>query len=293
MSMFGSKTPPSGQAQSAAAGSVAIQAQGDVTFNSGLAVAEVRELCVLFLRDNFPKLREEARLAAEEHVRIFANQLEQRVAQNAHVLAAEKFRDPDVQGMINDAVQATARRGAAAKGDLLTDLIAERVSVGSAPFKDMVLAEAVHVVPKLTDSQVSFITHVHFVKSVRAPGAPLAALEKLATDVLRLISAGFGLSEPQRQHIQYAGACSYNSLMGMEEAGLYDEMQKSNPQIPIPSGVSFKETIEKAAPNWARIIQQFATGGLIQCNLTSVGQAVALANLRKVLPGLDYSIWLK
>ena len=58
------------QEQSADTGSTAIQAGRDVHYH-GLSVTEVRDLCVLFLRNNFPELREEARRTAEKHVKSF------------------------------------------------------------------------------------------------------------------------------------------------------------------------------------------------------------------------------
>jgi hypothetical protein len=70
------------QAQNVAKNSLAIQATRDVTINNGLSVAEVKELCLLFLRDNFPALKKEALLEAEVNVRAFAQELEDKLAQN-------------------------------------------------------------------------------------------------------------------------------------------------------------------------------------------------------------------
>jgi hypothetical protein len=64
MSILGNK-----QNQIVADGSTAIQAAGDVYYH-GLSVMEVRELCILFLRENFPVLRKEALEIAEQNVKI-------------------------------------------------------------------------------------------------------------------------------------------------------------------------------------------------------------------------------
>jgi hypothetical protein len=104
--MFG----PKNQRQVSYSGSTALQAGRDINVQ-GLSVSEVRELCVLFLRDNFPKLQDEARRVAEEQVNVFAIGLQERLAQEAASIAFEKLSQPDVQATINDAVQACARRG--------------------------------------------------------------------------------------------------------------------------------------------------------------------------------------
>src|SRR5690606_31361965 len=107
--------------QKVAENSTAIQATGNVTVNNGLSVAEVKELCLLFLKDNFPALREEAIREAEGNVREFAQELEQKIVQNAQFITLEKFKDPDVQAAINDAVQSSARRGKKANISVLVD----------------------------------------------------------------------------------------------------------------------------------------------------------------------------
>ena len=84
------------QDQSANAGAVAIQAGGNVNYH-GLSVAEVRELCGLFLRNNFPELREEAKRAAQQHVESFAAALEAKLVTDAATIVLNKFAEPDVQ----------------------------------------------------------------------------------------------------------------------------------------------------------------------------------------------------
>ena len=74
------------QQQTTESGSTALQAGRDINIR-GLSVGEVRELCILFLRDNFPQLREEAKRTAEEQVRAFAAGLESRLANDAASIA--------------------------------------------------------------------------------------------------------------------------------------------------------------------------------------------------------------
>lgn len=279
------------QEQSAESGSIAIQAGRDVHYH-GLSVTEVRDLCVLFLRNNFPELREEARRTAEEHVKSFANSLEQKLANDAAFIVLEKFCEPDVQAAINDAVQASARKGAAANPAILSTLISERVSKSTNDYKDIVLSEAVQVVPRLTGAQVALISFVHFVTSVTIQGMPnVAALERYGQIALHFSSSGFGLSDSQKQHIQYAGAASVNNLLGGD---IYDAYaKKSYAYLGFADGASFKTALTAQAPSFANLLDQFATDNLWAVQLTSVGQAIAIANISNFLGKLDYTIWLK
>lgn len=279
------------QDQTVEGGSTAIQAGGNVHYH-GLSVAEVRDLCTLFLRNNFPQLREEARQTAEEYVRNFSLQLESRLVNDAASIVLDKFREPDVQAAINDAVQASARKGAAANPGLLSTLIAERVSKQSSEYKDVVISEAVKVIPKLTSPQIALLSFVHFIKSVTITGLPgVAALEPFGKAALLFSSPGFDLSDSQKQHIQYTGACSIISILGGD---IYDVLRtNSYSYFGLPDTASFKSAIEAQAPSFAILLSQFDKEKLFSCNLTSVGQAIAIANISNYIGKLDYSIWLK
>jgi hypothetical protein len=284
-SMLGDK-----QQQTTESGSTALQAGRDINIH-GPSVSEVRELCIVFLRDNFPQLREEAKRTAEEHVRAFATTLESRLINDAASIMLEKFREPDVQAAINDAVQASARKGSRANPQLLTTLISERVARQTNDYKDMVLSEAVQVVPRLTGQQIALISFVHAARSIVIQGLPgVAELESFGQTAIRFSSAGFGLSESQKQHLQYAGAASVNNILGGD---IFDSQSQEYKYFGIGGGPAFKDALAKSAPSYLRLLEQFATDNLFAINLTSVGQAIALANISNYIGKLDYTVWLK
>ena len=281
------------QDQKVAENSTAIQATGNVTVNNGLSVAEVKELCLLFLKNNFPALREEAIREAEGNVREFAQELEQKIVQNAQFITLEKFKDPDVQAAINDAVQSSARRGKKANTSVLVDLISERASVSSSDFKDIVLSEAVNVVPKLTREQISYLSFIHYMTRCRPNVLQhVSQLEPLSIMALNAVSAGFGLSDSQKRHIQFAGTCSIMSMMHID---IYDGWISSLfKSLGYTDKEKFKSDVAQFSPSTKKLLEEFdkdSKGG--QVTLTSVGQAIAIANLSKSLGRLDYSIWIK
>ena len=273
--------------------STAIQAGGDVnlTQNNGLMFSEVKELCLLFLRDNFPALRDEAVREAQSNVEIFATKLESELAHKIGSIALEKFKDPDVQAVINDAVQASARKGVKANPSVLIDLISERASIANDDFKDIVLSEAVLVVPKLTNAQISYLSFIHFMISCSIGGiSHISELEHHSKLALTAVSLGFNLSDSQKKHIQYAGACSIASMMHVD---IYDGWSNIYKDLGYKSKEEFKIDIDKYCPITKTLLEQFEESGISgQVTLTSVGQAIAIAHLSKSIGHLDYSIWI-
>ncbi len=279
------------QEQSVEGGSVAIQAGRDVVV-TGLTVADVKEVCLLVFRENFPRLREEARLAAEQYALGFAATLEARLVADAASINLGKCAEPDVQAAINDAVQACARKGQAAHPDLLSKLISERVAVTSDDYKDLVLCEAVKVVPKLTGPQIALLSFHHFVASVRVQNLPsIELLEPWGQTALRFSTPGFNLSDSQKRHIEYAGAWSINNIVGGD---IYEMLRAGDfKYFGFTETEAFKSAIASKAPTFGVLLDQFGNDRLLGVNLTSVGQAIALANISSYLGKLDYSIWLK
>lgn len=273
--------------------STAIQAGGDVnlTQNNGLRLSEVKELCLLFLRDNFPALRDEAVREAQRNVEVFATKLESELAGKIASIALEKFRDPDVQAMINDAVQASARKGAKANPNLLVNLISERVSISNSEFIEVVLSEAVLVVSKLTEEQIAYLSFVHFMTSCSIGGTNhVSQIEPYYKLAFKNISKGFNLSESQKKYMQYTGTCSFASMMHVD---IYEHLMKSV-DLGYQDIEKFKNDIKQYCPTTKELAEQFLKdnqGG--QVTLTSVGEAIAIANLSKNIKGLDYSIWIK
>ena len=280
------------QDQKVTENSSAIQAGGNVTVNNGLSFSEVRELCLLFLRDNFPALKEEAIKEAKSNVQEFAKKFEEKIIQNAEFITLENFKDPDVQAAINDAVQASARKGEKANTNILVDLLSERVSSTSNDFMDIVISEAVNVAPKLTKEQISYLSLIHFMTSCSSDINNLIHLEVLSKNALQACLAGFGISNSQKLHIQYAGACSIATMM---QVNIYDGwMNKLYKGLGFTNLETFKSELAMLSPSTKLLLDEFDRDSKYgEVKLTSVGQAIAIANLSNSIGRMNYSTWLK
>lgn len=289
--------PDDKQDQNVEAGGTAIQAGGNVTIqNKGFSPAEIKEiadLCFLLLRNNFQALREDAIKAAEINVRKFAVDLESKILEKSNKLVLEKFTDPDVQAMINDAVQAAARKGEKSNPSILVDLIVERASEAANDFKDIVLSEAVIVVPKLTNAQIAYLSFIHYMVQANINGIKhISQLEPYSQLALALVSQGFNLSNSQKRHIRYASTCSIASMM---KVNIYDGWMKTLYKSLGYTDINlFKDDIAKFSPSSKVLLEVFDKDSKDgEVTLTSVGQAIAIANLSTIFGELDYSVWLK
>ncbi|EAQ3886075.1 hypothetical protein E7U00_20595, partial [Salmonella enterica] len=145
--------------------SYAIQAGNNVNV-SGMSFSEVRELFNILFENQFPKLKDVAYAAAQENAKDFEERVVSDLTKNVDRLIIDKFCDPDVQATLTEALKSSARKGKKANMDVLSQLLVERVSNNNDDFRDIVLTEAVTVVPKLTQQQISLITIVFLLKNV-------------------------------------------------------------------------------------------------------------------------------
>ena len=286
--------PDNKQEQKIGSESTAIQAGGDVTIiqNNGLSAAEVKELCLQLLRENFPILRQEAIKEAERNVQKFATSLESQIIERSEEIIFEKFTDPDVQATINDAVKASARRGEKANPSLLVDLIINRASSSTDDFKDIVISEAVTVVPKITKPQIAYLSFIHYMTNMSFPGLEhISLIEPYSVSVLSVVSEGFNLSDSQKKHIEYAGTCSIAHMMSVD---IYSGWMDTYKHLGYKNLKEFKSDIAASSPASRILLDTFdkdSKGGEVR--LTSVGQAIAIANLSTIIKEMDYSMWLK
>ena len=283
------------QDQSVGAESTAIQVGGDLTVvqNQGLSLSDVEQICLLIFEKNFPTLLEKAVEAAKNNVQEFAKSLKAEIGKKSKKINLAQFADPDVQAAICDAVQATARKGEKANPAVLVDLITERVSFSKNDYKNIVISEAITVVPKLTKSQIGYLSFIHYMTNTTVERCShVSGLERWSRIVLSVVSVGFDLSHSQKSHIEYAGACSIISMIGTD---IYDGwMNQLYKYMGYTDVEKFKSDIATFSPSSKVLLDTFDKANKDgQVTLTSVGQAIAIANLSRKLGQLDYSIWLK
>ncbi|TWB42611.1 LPO_1073/Vpar_1526 family protein [Nitrospirillum pindoramense] len=270
--------------------STAIQAGNNVYIHQGMTISDAREVFQLLLRESLTAFQDEARNAAQINFQRFSENVERKFSERIEKVVLEKLAEPDVQSVINDAFKASARKGNSTDIESLANLIVERLSKDSSPYKDIVISEAINVVPRITKQQISFISFYFSVRHLASRG-DISVIESLHKAIFPLFQEGINLPISQLSYLEYAGCCTINTLVGVE---LYDEFNNgSYKHLGAASGNDLKSLFSQKAPTFYNEIEIFLQKNLGALTLTSVGQAIALSHISTVIGNIDYGIWLR
>lgn len=278
------------QDQDVGNGSIAVQSAGNVTIeqnNQGLAVAEVKELTNLFLKENFPKLREEAILAATENVKEYLKYVEKEINEHADSLNVSKLSDPDIQSSLNESVQSSARKGNKIDLQLLAESVIQRVRNIDNDVLDLVAEEAIRIIPKLNRTQINFLTLAHYIAHVSHNEVKnIQELDSIIGLVVNLTQESFGLTEANKQYLASMGVLTLNRIASANR--IQQMLHERYPFLP-----STNSDIDKKYSNLQKIIGVYSENDMSMVFLTTVGQYIGILNLQRIFGKLDFSIWIK
>lgn len=278
--------------QSVNDGSIALQAGGDIQITTGLSTADVIQLFEVLFQNQFPKIQEIAKEQAIRNRKELETLVISDLHKNSEKIIIDKFKDPDIQALLNDALISAARKGKKSHPDLLSKLIVGKVSGGNSDLAEIILTEAVSVVPKLTKSQIILICWVFILNDVKismSQGNVINVLEDFHNNLERHLGSDFDLSPTSLKHINYTGACSYNDFMGRDAVDGY--LYKYD-YFGTKNGEEAKKKLGFIAPAILRFIKKMNAPQISSVILTGVGQAIAITALKEFAP-FDYSHWLK
>lgn len=281
-----------GPSQNVSNGSTALQAQHDINIKTGLSAQDVKVIFEILFENQFPKIQDIAKQQAIQNGKSFQAKVISDLHQNSERIIIEKFKDPDVQALLNDALMSASRKGDKAHPDLLSKLIIEKVSSGRSDLKDIAITEAINVIPKLTSHHINVICGVFIIKNLmisRSTGEAIYALRDFHDKFENKFGVYFKLSDINLNHISYTGACNYNDFMGGDAYEIY---LKKYENFNSSSANEAKEKIKSIAPSIDRFLENIKESRVGGITLTSVGIAIAIATLKEI-QDMDYSIWLE
>jgi hypothetical protein len=276
------------QSQDVGSNSTAIQAKGDVTINNGLQLSEVKELCLLFLQQNFPKLREEAVEAAKKNVEAYVATLQSTIAEQANKVDPKLLKDPDIQASINDSVQAAARKGEKANFSLLAELVTTRMRAGTTPILSIVADEAIRLVPRLTPEQIAYLALSFFLKRIQLNANSIEAFDIYAKLAIPIVGPAFNLSNANILHTEYVGA---TSLIEFTESAYYSVLKERYKFLSTEENLH--DSIKERASTFYILCEQYRISKIYNVTLTSVGELIAIMAIRDAFPTpLDVNVWI-
>lgn len=205
----------------------------------------------------------------------------------------DQLADPDVLATCFDAMRGAARRNSQVTYDLLAELVAARLIKGGSTHRDIVIAQAVQIVPKLTKEQIAFLTLVHATLFVNMPTiSNLRYVEDFMSKILPFCEPGFDLDEKDKLFVASFGTCSVETFK-MWRGDIFERIANSFVGLGFERRpAEFKAKITTDAPSWLRLLEQVIASDLLAVRLTTVGHAIAIAHVAPVFPEMDLKIWV-
>ncbi len=176
----------------------------------GLSYSDTKDLFLLLWKQNSPKLAKAARAETKRRVDEFATTFA-RVAAEQKITEEQlsAFAEPDVQFMLNQAIQTAARKQGSDVRDLLARLLLRRLQTDEDDLESLAIGEAVIAVAKLAPNQLRILALCYvtlYEKWFSGPVTWEACNEYLEEVVAPFMAVK--MSHGDLLHIEYAGCAT-------------------------------------------------------------------------------------
>lgn len=274
--------------QEVAKNALAVQAGRDV--NVGMSFTEVERVFTILFENNFPKLQEIAARTAEENVTKFVGKLKEDFVRNSEKIDMSKIAEPDVQYMFNDIMKSNARKGEKANPEILSALVVQRISTDSNDMLSLTCGEAMDIVPKLNTEHISFLTfHQMMYKVFNLAYTKYTEFEEWGQLIMKVSNNIFELSDINIKYLEYLGVLSKDYVVQNQ---FYKGTLKAYPFLNDVAYNVMDNEFKVNAPTFYNLIKYCENNFLSQIQLTPIGQLIALVNIKKVIPTIDYKVWI-
>jgi len=178
-----------------------------VEVSVGLSYSDVKQLSLDIYKNNFIELSQRAADIAFSRVEELTNDLIEKLRKDTAV-NIQKIDDPDIQHAIFTAQKGYARSGEDEMKKTLNNILIERIKLNGQPLLQIVLNEAIEVVPKLTRQQLDILSFVFITSQTKNPN--VRNIEDFRTYIkifyLPFLSS-LSAKHSVYQHLEYTGCC--------------------------------------------------------------------------------------
>lgn len=187
--------------------SVNVQAE-NITVNTGLSIAHVKEIALEVFEGNFYKLAGIAKETADERAKEITDQfLEELARKNPEGLKASE--DPDFQHSLFQAQKEYARCGDKELGDILVDILVDRSKEEERSLLQVVLNESLAIAPKLNTTQLDILSCCfNFAYTRRLDIRNPQMFADYLNNAVLIFSDAVGEKSSNYRHLEYVGCAS-------------------------------------------------------------------------------------
>jgi hypothetical protein len=193
--------------QEAGDNSLNLQAE-NITVNTGLSIAHVKEIALEVFEANFYKLAGVAKETANQRAKEITDQfLKELAAKNPEGLKASE--DPDFQHSLFQVQKEYARCGDKELGDILVDILVNRSKEKERSLLQVVLNESLSIAPKLNTTQLDILACCFNIVYTRRLNilTPQMFAGYLNNAVL-IFAGAVGEKYSNYRHLEYVGCAS-------------------------------------------------------------------------------------
>jgi hypothetical protein len=199
--------------QEGAEGSTNIQA---VNYYGGLTYKDAKDIALDVFESNFYKLSAfAANVASERAEKMVENYLAKLQQEKPESIV--NVNDPDIQFALFTAQKEYARSGDDNVGDMLVELLVERTKVKERNFKQVVLNEAIEVLPKLNTIQLKILSLLFVISYTRFQNVnSIPALKDMLHRYFEPFVFDTLPSDNQFLHLEYCGCINAERIATRE-----------------------------------------------------------------------------
>ena len=278
------------QKQNVKDSSTAIQAGGNI--NIGLSYSDVKEIVFDLFKSNFPNLIEEAKSKAEKNLIEYSKKLEESIKLKINEIDINKFKEPNVQYLLNKSINQASRKGGEINFDHLTEALLTSLGNNNNDLLNIVSEQVLDTLPKITSQQISIITIIQFFMEMESTDvSEISDTEPLSRLVWNLTS---NLPENIDIHLTYLDSLGIIIKNQFQISNPYEIIKNKHQNIFHSKSLQQVEEIVKIkAPDLNKIAQQIELKKLGIIKLTPAGMLIALINMKSIFPRIDYNLWIK
>jgi hypothetical protein len=131
---------------------------------------------------------------------------------------------------------------------------------------------------------------MHYVNAMRLQNIlDISQIETFCKQILQLVLPCFQITETSILHLSYTGLVFINSLITQNivsiikaQYNIYEKMEETD----------IMNDIKVKAPSYHTMLERYKSQNYGGIKLTSVGQLIALSNIKRVIPAIDFKIWI-
>jgi hypothetical protein len=201
--MFGKKNLK----QEGGADSTNLQGQ-KVVINNGITYSDAKEIALDVFKSNFFEFSEKAKQIATERAEdITTKFIDKFFSEIPHL--KNKLEEPSIQSSIFNTQKEFAKTGDLLLEEHLLNILVERINSEERSLKQIVLDEALLVIPKLTNDQIDILTLIFSVYYLnRTDVVNLESLQNMINNEFLIFYPENKISYSFFTHLQFTGCCT-------------------------------------------------------------------------------------